>query len=90
MSPSNTTDNNKNQKISYQIWTDGKGSFAVKKDDEDSQFEYSDSAEQQNYSKLIDSKILYDALITKEIVQDWIEELKEDGVLDQNGNLIYV
>jgi hypothetical protein len=79
-----------NNKVLYQLWTDGKGSFAVKRNEEDSQFEYSDSAEQQNYSKLIDSKILYDTSITKEIVQDWIEELKEECVLDQNGNLIYV
>jgi hypothetical protein len=87
---SSTTNNN--QKVIYQLWTDGKGSFAVKKkeDEEDSQFEYSDSQEPEKYSKLIDSKMYYDGSITEELVQDWIEELREEDVLDQDGNLIYV
>lgn len=81
-----------NNKVLYQLWTDGKGSFAVKKkeDEEDSQFEYSDSQKLEKYSKLIDSKLYYDGSITEELVQDWIEELREDDVLDQDGNLIYV
>jgi hypothetical protein len=71
--------------------TDGKASFAVKKkEEEDSQFEYSDSQELENYSKLIDSKMYYDGSITEGLVQDWIEELREEDVLDQDGNLIYV
>jgi hypothetical protein len=82
--------NNNNQKVTYQLWTDGKGSFAVKKKEEDSQFEYSDSQELEKYSKLIDSKMYYDGSITEELVQDWIEELREEDVLDQDGNLIYV
>ena len=87
-----TSINNNNQKVIYQLWTDGKGSFAVKKkeDEEDSQFEYSDSQEPEKYSKLIDSKMYYDGSITEELVQDWIEELREEDVLDQDGNLIYV
>jgi hypothetical protein len=32
----------------------------------------------------------YDGSITEELVQDWIEELREEDVLDQDGNLIYV
>lgn len=81
-----------NNKVLYQLWTDGKGIFAVKKkeDEEDSQFEYSDSQKLEKYSKLIDSKLYYDGSITEELVQDWIEELREDDVLDQDGNLIYV
>jgi hypothetical protein len=91
MSSSNTN-NSDNNKILYQLWTDGKGSFAVRKEEEieeNSQFEYSDS-NQQIYSKIIDSKILYNGSITQELVKDWIEELKEANILDQNGNLIYV
>ena len=79
-----------NKKVLYQLWTNGKGSFAVKKNEEDSQFEYSDSQEPEKYSKLIDSKMCYDGSISEELVQDWIEELKEEDVLDQDGNLIYV
>jgi hypothetical protein len=86
-----TSINNNNQKVIYQLWTDGKGIFAVKKkEEEDSQFEYSDSQEPEKYSKLIDSKMYYDGSITEELVQDWIEELREEDVLDQDGNLIYV
>lgn len=81
---------NNNQNVLYQLWTDGKGSFAVKKNEEDSQFENSDSKEPEKYSKLIDSKMCYDGSISEELVQDWIEELKEEDVLDQDGNLIYV
>ena len=51
-------------------------------------FEYLNS--QKSYSKLIDSKMLYDGSITEELVQDWIEELKEENVLDNDRNLIYV
>ncbi|MGI0051499.1 MAG: hypothetical protein ACRD8K_07155 [Nitrososphaeraceae archaeon] len=79
-----------NKKVLYQLWTNGKGSFAVKKNEEDPQFEYSDSQEPEKYSKLIDSKMCYDGSISEELVQDWIEELKEEDVLDQDGNLIYV
>ena len=79
--------NNTNKKVLYQLWTDGRGSFAVGK--EGSQLmEYSDS--QYFYSKIIDSKMLYDGSITEELVQDWIEELKETDILDEDGNLIYV
>jgi hypothetical protein len=84
-----------NEKVIYQIWTDGKGSFAVRKkekedEEKDSQIEYSDSQEPEKYSKLIDSKMCYDGSITEELVKDWIEELKEEDVLDQDGNLIYI
>ena len=78
---------NKNKKVIYQLWTDGRGSFAVKMNDSQL-FEYSNS--QESYSKLIDSKMLYDGSITEELVKDWIEELKEENVLDKDGNLIYV
>lgn len=86
MSSSNS--NNKDQKVLYQLWTDGKGSFAVRKEKGIQLFEYSKL--QQSYSKVIDSKMLYDGSITEELVQDWIEELKEADILDQDGNLIYV
>ena len=86
MSSSNS--NNKDQKMLYQLWTDGKGSFAVRKEKGIQLFEYSKL--QQSYSKVIDSKMLYDGSITEELVQDWIEELKEADILDQDGNLIYV
>ena len=89
MSSSNTNTNfNNNKKVLYQLWTDGRGSFAVRKEEETQLFEYSKS--QQSYSKVIDSKMLYDYSITKELVQGWIEELKEANILDENGNLIYV
>ena len=83
------------EKVMYQIWTDGKGSFAIRKKEKedkekDSQFEYPNSQEPEKYSKLIDSKMCYDGSITEELVKDWIEELKEEDVLDQDGNLIYV
>jgi hypothetical protein len=71
----------------HQLWTDGRGSFAVRKE-EGIQPLYSHS--QQSYSKVIDSKMLYDGSITQELVQDWIEELKEADILDEDGNLIYV
>ncbi len=87
MNSSTNNNSNKNKKVIYQLWTDGRGSFAVKM--KDSQlFEYSNS--QESYSKLIDSKMLYDGSITEELVKDWIEELKEENVLDKDGNLIYV
>ena len=90
---SSFTNNNSvsnNKKILYQLSTDGKGSFAVNKD-KYSYCEYNtDSTSQEPYSKLIDSKMLYDGSITEELVQDWIEELKEADILDKNGNLIYV
>jgi len=81
-----------NNKIPYQLWTDGNGSFAVKNGKrEDLLFEYSNNnLQQQSYSKLIDSKMYFDGSITEELVQDWIEELKEEGILDHEGNLIYV
>jgi hypothetical protein len=88
---SSASTNRNNKKVSYQLWTDGMGSFGVKKNEEDSQFEYSDSPlKKESYLKLIDSKIYYNGSITQELVQDWIEELKQEGVLDQDGNLIYV
>ena len=84
----NSVSNNK--KILYQLSTDGKGSFAVNKD-KYSHCEYNtDSTSQEPYSKLIDSKMLYDGSITEELVQDWIEELKKADILDKDGNLIYV
>ena len=86
MSSSNS--NNKDQKVLYQLWTDGKGSFAVRKEKGIQLFEYSKL--QQSYSKVIDSKMLFDGSITEELVQDWIEDLKEADILDQEGNLIYV
>jgi hypothetical protein len=45
-----------NQKVLYQLWTDGKGSFAIKKNEEDSQFEYSDSQEPEKYSNSLIQK----------------------------------
>ena len=90
---SSFTNNNSvsnNKKVLYQLSTDGKRSFAVKKD-KYTQCEYNtDSTSQVSYSKLIDSKMLYDGSITEELVQDWIEELKEADILDKDGNLIYV
>ena len=87
MNSSTNNNSNKNKKVRYQLWTDGRGSFAVKM--KDSQlFEYSNS--HQSYSKLIDAKMLYNGSITEELVKDWIEELKEENVLDKDGNLIYV
>jgi hypothetical protein len=86
MSCSNNSNNNK--KILYQLWTDGRGSFEVKKEKGIQLFEYSYS--QQSCSKVIDSKMLYDDSITEELVKNWIEELKEADILDENGNLIYV
>jgi hypothetical protein len=89
MSSSNTnTNSNNNKKVLYQLWTDGRGSFAVRKEEDIQLFEYSRS--QQSYSKVIDSKMLYDGSITEDLVQDWIEELKEANILDEDGNLIYV
>ena len=86
---------NSNNKELYQLWTDGKGSFAVKKEEmkekENSQFEYTDFKQPPElYSKLIDLKMLYDGSITEELVKEWIEELKKAEILDQEGNLIYV
>ena len=90
---SSFTNNNSvsnNKKVLYQLSTDGKGSFAVKKD-KYSQCKYNtDSTFQESYSKLIDSKMLYDGSITEELVHDWVEELKEADILDKDGNLIYV
>lgn len=80
--------NSNNKKILYQLWTDGRGGFAVKKEKGIKLFEYSYS--QQSCSKVIDSKRLYEDSITKELVQDWIEELKEADILDENGNLMFV
>jgi hypothetical protein len=75
-----------NKKVLYQLWTNGKGSFAVGKIG--SQFEYSNS--QYSYDKILDSKMLYDGSITEALVQDWIQELKQEDILDEDGNLIYV
>ena len=76
-----------NKKGLYQLWTNGKGCFAVGKI-ESQLFEYSDS--QYSYDKILDSKMLYDGSITEELVQDWIQELKQEDILDEDGNLIYV
>ena len=80
--------NSSNKKILYQLWTDGMGNFTVRKEKGTQLSEYSHS--QQSYSKVIDSKMLYDGSITEELVQDWIEELKEADVLDEDGKLIYL
>ena len=85
---SSSNSNSRNKKILYQLWMDGRGSFAVIKEKGTQLFEYSHS--QQSYSKVIDSKMLYDGLITEELVQNWIEELKEADVLDEDGKLIYL
>ena len=74
-----------NKKVLYQLWTNGKGSFAVGKIGSQL-FEYSDS--QYSYDKILDSKMLYDGSITEELVQDWIQELKQEDILDEDGNLI--
>ena len=76
-----------NKKVLYQLWTDGKGSFAVRKEQDIKFSEY--SYLQQSYSKVIDSKMLYDGSITEELILDWIEALKEEDILDEDGNLIY-
>lgn len=76
-----------NKKVLYQLWTDGKGSFAVRKEQDIKFSKYSNL--QQPYSKVIDSKILYDGSITEELILDWIEALKEEDILDEDGNLIY-
>jgi hypothetical protein len=76
-----------NKKVLYQLWTNGKGSFAIGKIGSQL-YEYSDS--QYSYDKILDSKMLYDGSITEELVKDWIEELKEENVLEKDGNLIYV
>ena len=34
--------------------------------------------------------MLDDGSITEELVQDWIQELKQEDILDEDGNLIYV
>jgi hypothetical protein len=83
MSSSNTNI----KKALYQLWTDGKGSFAVAKIGSEL-FEYSGS--QYPCDKILDSKMLYDGSITEELVKDWIQELKQEDILDENGNLIYV
>jgi hypothetical protein len=89
MISSNTNINsNNNKKVLYQLWTNGRGSFAVRKEEGIQLFEYSHS--QQSYSKVIDSKMLYDGSITEKLVQDWIEELIEADILDEDGKLIYV
>ncbi len=64
-----------NKKVLYQLWTNGKSSFAVVKIGSQL-FEYSDS--QYFYDKILDSKMLYDGSITEELVQDWIQELKQE------------
>jgi hypothetical protein len=79
-----------NKKVLYQLWTDGKGSFAVRKEKGIQLFEYSKLHQQQSCSKIINSKMLYDGSITEELVRDWIEELKKADILDEDGNLIYV
>ncbi len=75
-----------NKKVLYQLWTNGKSSFAVGKIGSQL-FEYSDS--QYSYDKILDSKMFYDGSITEELVQDWIQELKQEYILDEDGNLIY-
>ncbi len=92
MSSSSNNSSNKNKKVLYQLWTDGRGSFAVRKEEGAQLFEYSDSDshQEQFYSKVIDSKMLFDGSITGELVQEWIEELKEADILDEDGNLIHI
>ena len=34
--------------------------------------------------------MLYEGSITEELVQDWIQEFKQEDILDEDGNLIYV
>lgn len=34
--------------------------------------------------------MLYNGSITEELVKNWIEELKEADILDEDGNLVYV
>lgn len=85
---SSSNSNSGNKKILYQLWMDGRESFAFRKEKGTQLFEYSHS--QQSYSKVIDSKMLYDSSITEELVQNWIEELKEADVLDEDGKLIYL
>jgi hypothetical protein len=87
---SSFTNNNSvsnNKKVLYQLWTNGKGSFAVGKIGSQL-FEYSDS--KSSCDKILDSKMLYDGSITEELVLDWIQELKREDILDEDGNLIYV
>ena len=76
-----------NKKVLYQLWTNDKGWFAVGKIGSQL-FEYSDS--QYSYDKILDSKMLYDGSITEELVQDWIQELKQEDILDKMKILIYV
>ena len=54
-SNTNTNSNNNNKKVLYQLWTDGRGSFAVRKEEGIQLFEYSHS--QQSYSKVNRFKI---------------------------------
>ena len=82
-----SSSSNNKKKVLYQLWTNGKGSFAVGKIGSQL-FEYSNS--QYAIDKILDSKMLYDGSITEELVQDWIQELKQDDILDEDGNLIYV
>jgi hypothetical protein len=74
------------KKALYQLWTNGKGSFAVAKIGSQL-FEYSHS--QYPCDKILDSKMLYDGSITEDLVKDWIQELKREDILDEGGNLIY-
>ena len=34
--------------------------------------------------------MLYDGSIAEELVENWIQELKQADILDEDGNLIYV
>ena len=45
-----TNNYNKNKKVIFQLWTDGRGNFAVKKDEKDLRFEYSNSTLKQESS----------------------------------------
>jgi hypothetical protein len=85
---SSSSTNCDSKKVLYQLWTDGKGHFVVRKEQDIKLSEY--SYLQQSYSKVIDSKMLYDGSIAEELVQSWIEDLKEEDILDEDGNLIYV
>ena len=70
-----------NKKVLYQLWTDGNGNFGVKNDD-DEEFEYLDSPlKQESCLKFVDDKFCYDdnCSLTDKFVQDWIEELKQEG-----------
>ena len=70
----------------YQLFTDGRGHFAVGRKGAQL-MEYAD-VPGMLYGKIVDEKLVSTG-ITEEYVQDWIEELKEAEILDDDGNIIY-